>query len=157
MKPLILDYSKWRCGGDSKNRLGEGTTALLNKEGYMCCLGQFSLQLAPLSKKDILNKPYPQDTYKYIPFLTKDLGEAGIVKTSLVPGAVTINDKSDLSPKERIKRLKELFSGYGLEIKVINHNIFSKFASWIRRHILHQTSILDIPMSLSSTEGPSPQ
>jgi hypothetical protein len=34
-KVLTLDYQKWRCGLDDLNKLGEGSTALLNDEGYM--------------------------------------------------------------------------------------------------------------------------
>jgi hypothetical protein len=43
-KKLILDYSKWRCGMDGANSLGDGETALLNDKGFMCCLGMFGKQ-----------------------------------------------------------------------------------------------------------------
>ena len=37
---FIIDKSKWRAGQNSDHQVGEGNTELLNKEGYMCCLGQ---------------------------------------------------------------------------------------------------------------------
>ena len=44
---FTIDVNTWRFGGmrDCKNKHGEGHTYLLNNEGYMCCLGQISLQL----------------------------------------------------------------------------------------------------------------
>jgi hypothetical protein len=60
MKQLFIDYSKWRCGGDSgPNKLGKDETALLNDKGYMCCLGQFSLQLG-CDRQEILNEGQPR-------------------------------------------------------------------------------------------------
>lgn len=40
----VLDYSTWRSGDISVNKVGEGDTNLLNKDGYSCCLGQFAQQ-----------------------------------------------------------------------------------------------------------------
>jgi len=32
MKQLTLDYSKWRCGTEGKNKLGKGATELCNNK-----------------------------------------------------------------------------------------------------------------------------
>ncbi len=64
MKKYILDYSTWRCGDDGVNKVGYGTTMLLNKEGYMCCLGQFCIQEGA-SKEKILEKAEPIDLGDY--------------------------------------------------------------------------------------------
>ena len=47
---FTIDRSKWRCGGDDGK--GWGETQLLNEEGFMCCLGQCSLQ-SGLSEEEI--------------------------------------------------------------------------------------------------------
>lgn len=47
MNTYTIDLAKWRCGDDSDIagcRLGEGTTAMLTANGFMCCLGQFAHQ-----------------------------------------------------------------------------------------------------------------
>lgn len=57
-KTLTLDLKKWRCGGDygvkGESSLGRGETELLNKQGCMCCLGQFAEQ-AGINRKDLRN------------------------------------------------------------------------------------------------------
>lgn len=74
MKTLILKEAKWRCGDVTTNPIkeidgkkveidvcrGKGNTELKNKEGYMCCLGQFTQQLKPGTQ--ILQKSDPSDT-----------------------------------------------------------------------------------------------
>ena len=71
MKKLILDYYKWRCGGDGEGKkgcsLGKGYTQLLNNEGFMCCLGQFSFQLNEnIKEQDILEYGEPGEIDKKI-------------------------------------------------------------------------------------------
>ena len=53
---FVIDYSKWRCGWDSKDSLGMGETYLWNKEGFGCCLGHFGLCLG-ISKESMLGVP----------------------------------------------------------------------------------------------------
>lgn len=125
-KKLILDYSTWRCGGErdtDKYKLGVGDTQLLNGYGYMCCLGQFSLQLKPeLTKSEILNKAFPEDLGYEIDMLTSpDFDyEAGYRNTSLSDDAADINDRTETTPEEKIQELKVLFLLEGYEIDVIN-------------------------------------
>ena len=122
MKKLILDESKWRCGGDSpnpKNRRGKiGTeTQLLNEQGRMCCLGQFSLQLnKKLKKKDILELAEPVELRTDIPPLNERSDYGYIRNTSLSKAAMLINDTEETSVEEKVKKLKELFVENGFKI-----------------------------------------
>lgn len=126
MKKLILDVSKWRCGGEkeSLNRLGEGATNLLNHEGYMCCLGQFALQLGA-TEDNIRNIGVPEETTILIEPLNELLEETDCIEgryynTTLSNEAVTINDDENTTPLAKIEKLKELFANHGYEIDVIN-------------------------------------
>lgn len=124
-KKLILDYSTWRCGGEGKNKLGEGRTALLNYEGFMCCLGQFSLQLgSEITERDLDDEAEPSDMWKLIPYLTipNENGEEefGYYNTQLSNRAMKINDDEKTSVTEKIEQLKELFKEEEFEIEVIN-------------------------------------
>jgi hypothetical protein len=119
---FILDYSKWRCGGDDSNKLGEGETLLLNKEGYQCCLGQFCSQLG-FELGDLYDKTYPSEIEQKqripsIGIFTSDFSDFG--DTDLTDAAVAINDNIDTTPQEKIDALKELFSEHGHTITVIN-------------------------------------
>lgn len=129
MQKLTLDYSTWRCGGNknSENILGEGPTQLLNGKGYMCCLGQFSLQLdEELEPKDIITKGDPADIQKNI-FGLVDMREDDwqeddyiYLNSALSSNAIEINDNEETTPEQKIEKLKELFSSYDFEIDVIN-------------------------------------
>ena len=128
---LILDYSKWRCGGDNKtpNRLGEGDTNMENNEGFRCCLGQFSLQLLPsLKSTDILIAGMPCDLSEPVSLLSYYLEYDGVNEdpnlknTDLAESAIYINDAQTTTPQDKIVLLKELFLKSGFEIEVINQN-----------------------------------
>lgn len=134
MKKLILDYSKWRCGKDSeyyiddatKRALGKGSTLLLNNSGFMCCLGQFSLQLNnSLTEQDILSKATPSDLNKEIPILSVFCAFASspipsYFNSELSQKAIRINDDIDTTIDQKITELKELFATVGYEIEVVN-------------------------------------
>lgn len=135
-KKLVLDYSTWRCGGDTVNinKLGEGNTQLLNRQGFMCCLGQFSMQLNETIANNpqlMLGKGEPYEVEKEIPDLVysdksyrddeSDDYDILYVDSDLSAEAIFINDKCDTTPEEKIVKLKELFDKYDYEIEVINH------------------------------------
>lgn len=130
-KKLILDYSTWRCGGHSENALGKGDTMLLNEDGYMCCLGQFSLQLKPeLSSKRLLHLGVPDEIGEEIPFLATPsnmcdhIDDVGYYQnTQLADEAIAINDNPVTTPEHKIDQLKALFAQVGYEIEVINKPI----------------------------------
>lgn len=125
MKKLILDYSKWRCGLDGDDKLGEGPTELCNSRGYECCLGQFSLQLNPkLTKNDIKGFYEPEEIGVDVDLLTYNLDDNRdeIRNSSISEKAININDDEKTTPEEKIVLLKELFATIDCEIEVINKN-----------------------------------
>jgi hypothetical protein len=124
MKTLTLNYSKWRCGDTGYNQLGMGHTALLNHEGYMCCLGQFCLQLKPAIKEDeIFEEFMPSDLEIHIPLLTKKKGEKSsiyYISTEFSETAMSINDDSHTTPTIKINKLRSLLKKYKYNLRVIN-------------------------------------
>jgi len=123
MNKLILDYSKWRCGKDGENSLGEGSTLLLNDEGFFCCLGLFSPQLNPdITEAELIGTGEPGDLATLVPLLNQewDDGENDLVSTGLSEAAIEINDDDQSTPEKKIAQLKELFAPVGYEIEVIN-------------------------------------
>lgn len=105
---LKIDRSKWRTGGNwGKHRTGEGDTELLNKEGYMCCLGFRCNQLG-VPKKDLLGVSSPRETkWEVIPDLLDDLT---YFNTIFCQDAMSINDDKNLTPKKREERIKKHFA-----------------------------------------------
>lgn len=135
---FILDVKKWRCGGDDNeinaNSLGKGDTEMLNGEGYMCCLGQFSKQLG-VSDRKLLENGGPENVIgEYSTRRMKEKAKSleafvylseirkGYRNTLLSKKAININDDEYTSPKQKIVKLKKLFKEYGHTIKVINEN-----------------------------------
>ena len=119
---LILDVSKWRCGGsgsqvkvagDKGIGLGIGNTRLLNQEGYMCCLGQWISQLHPDIK--ILDVGEPSDLDEPNTFAIKD-GE----NTDFANRAIIINDNERYTVEEKIDGLKQLCTDFKFELEVTN-------------------------------------
>lgn len=120
MKELILDEATWRCGncsGNSNNRRGEGPTRLLNDEGFMCCLGQFALQLDSLLKEDKLNRcSTPSSLNRAIDLLTRVLGNGMVMDSNLSKMAMSINDDSDTTIEQKVEKLSSLFEEFGYKI-----------------------------------------
>lgn len=119
---LILDYSKWRSGGNlcNENGIGKGTTLLLNEEGYMCCLGQFGLQLSTkITEEDINGMGCISGTDKRVLLLTHH-NKGYIDDTRLACDAMRINDDCTTTPQFKIQALRKLFGKKGFKIKVIN-------------------------------------
>lgn len=124
-KYLTLNYATWRSGGDTRlhsclipaNVLGTGQTALLNDEGYMCCLGQFSAQQG-IKKKLLLNVTSP--AYIRVPYLIKNFLLDNGVNSMFSINAMEINDDNKTTPEEKIKLLKVLCKEEGFILRVIN-------------------------------------
>jgi len=116
---VTIDRSKWRCGDDGRERAGVGSTRLLNREGYMCCLGFITRAVYPdLRIQDVL---YPMRLGCIVPGLSekgtfRDCPDA-LIDTELTVRAVSINDSKRLTREGREKQLLELFedSPYALE------------------------------------------
>ena len=116
---LIIDRSKWRTGGDfSNNATGKGDTHLLNKQGFMCCLG-FRCNQMGIPKKDLLDQPTPEhlaESYD-IPDLIKGDDYDGWQDTKFTNEAIRINDDNCITSKEREKAIKEHFATIGVTVQ----------------------------------------
>lgn len=116
---LIIDRSKWRTGGDhSDNTTGKGDTQLLNKQGFMCCLG-FRCNQMGIPKKHLLQQGVPShlaDLYD-IPDLISGDDYDGWEDTKFTDEAVRINDDEYITSKEREKAIKEHFATIGVIVQ----------------------------------------
>ena len=132
-KQSVLDYDKWICGcpnqrlaRDEGNYHGKGLTLLLNDEGFMCCLGQFSSQ-AGVEDKDLLSNGEPEELHRYKSIQVNGLvdsyeNDEGVVirNTCLADSAMTINDYEDSTVKDKARDIKELFEKEGYEVELVN-------------------------------------
>lgn len=109
---LIINRAKWRTGRTEDDFTGKGYTALLNKEGYMCCLG-FRCEQMGIPKKDLLGKSSPQDLCDDwdIPDLVYNTND-----TSFTDQAMRINDMSQ-KEKTREKEITEHFATIGITVE----------------------------------------
>ncbi len=121
VQELTLDCSKWRCGGFGKNTYGQGSTALLNKEGFMCCLGQFGEQLG-VPEDLLLDHHVPSEIDEGYQTLYEQAGllNDSLREESLSDTLVAINDNSFSTPEEKIEQIKETLSKEGITLRVIN-------------------------------------
>jgi hypothetical protein len=124
MEKLVLDYSKWRCGGgvDNSYSLGEGDTRLLNNEGYQCCLGQWCSQIG--MHNELLGKLTPRSLHRHIPFLTENKSrrhiDSSYPDSDLALIAMVINDNPLTTPLQKIEKLKNLLAEHEIQLEVIN-------------------------------------
>ena len=111
---LIINRAKWRTGAKSKAQTGKGDTALLNGEGFMCCLG-FRCHQMGIPKKDLLEITCPfhlSDDWN-IPDLINIFGG----DSEFTCKAIQINDNSKLTSEEREKRITEHFATIGVTVE----------------------------------------
>jgi hypothetical protein len=103
---LKINRSKWRTGSNGFDKTGQGSAALLNREGYMCCLGFRCHQLG-IPKKDLLGCEFPESTgWQVIPDLLTTKGS----NTVFTEEAAEINDNTEMSRTQREQRIKEHFA-----------------------------------------------
>lgn len=122
MKPekLILDYSKWRCGGDGKYHLGSGSTCLLNNDGFSCCLGQWSKQLGAVDS-DIYDKKAPGSIDARVDLYPFTEDWVNIKHNTLLSyDCMHINDDLLTTPDEKIIKLKRRLLQENIQLEVIN-------------------------------------
>lgn len=105
MKTFTIDENKWRSGGEGCNKTGFGPTQLLNKYGYMCCLGMICEQ-SGITKKSMLEIGHPcwLDKSK-IEFLAP-----------ITQSAIIINDDEKCNLEERKSKLTDLFRKKGIQL-----------------------------------------
>jgi len=133
MKKFTINRSIWRCGtlsDDLNKRHGEGETQLLNREGFMCCLGQVCEQ-AGVPKDRLKCIEYPRNLAnnfkEEIEFLIEpssmQIYSNGFSNSELAAAAVSINDNPKITLEKREKALVELFADAGYELEFIGDYI----------------------------------
>ena len=113
-KPILLLTDLNGNYGD--NSKGKGYTNLLNKEGYMCCLGMVCSQLGIPNDK-LLGRENPVDIHVFIPHLTKYSLNNRLLESDLTQEAIFINDNKYTTSKEKEESLITLFKRNGLTIE----------------------------------------
>ena len=122
---FTIPRNKWR-----NSHHGKGSTLLLNKEGYQCCLGFCAEQLG-IERKTLLRKSNPYNLFVYhnhfdpsrifVTGLIVDVQQGFSVEahTPLTNRAITINDSDayDLQLKEQL--LTRLFAENGYELEFV--------------------------------------
>lgn len=122
MEKLIIDRTKWRTGSCGETATGKGDTALLNKEGFMCCLG-FECLRRGFTEDEISGQPEPE-TMIFDDRFEKDrfgdmVNDSGHNK-SWVDQAISINDDILTTLKEKEEKIQKIFAGQGIEVEFIN-------------------------------------
>lgn len=110
---FTIDRSKWRCGTLGAYRQGGGETALLNSEGYQCCLGFICEQLG-INHHKMLNKAFPLEVTGDN-LLTVDASFKS-ANTQFTDSAIEINDTEWIDSSERERRLEMLCGIWGHEL-----------------------------------------
>ena len=120
-KKFIIDRSKWRCGGNTGNpgARGQGSTLLLNSEGYMCCLGQVCTQLGVPDQNllDLMTPIHIEDDFISLPQAV-GLTDGGEDENSdFADEVMKVNDDGSLDDSTREQQLIDMFAeqGYTLE------------------------------------------
>lgn len=127
MTNYVLDVSKWRCGDTSVKALGEGTTHMLNHEGYSCCLGQFALQQGVPSER-LLGVADPEDVARGLcnqiyddAFVSEyDSLYNRMLATELANDLIRINDSHSTSYQEKIVSIRAKLEEHGHSLTVVN-------------------------------------
>ena len=124
MKKFTINRSKWRTGTEGSNKTGIGDTFLLNNEGFMCCLGFYSIQ-AGFGVTDCLNEPYARnivrkrkdkaDSFKKLEMLVHEL-DGEYYHSAFATEAMGINDNKTI-PEQKEIEIKELFAKEGVEVE----------------------------------------
>lgn len=121
---LTLDRSKWICGSPNYNFttlncLGKGNVLLLNEEGYMCCLGQFALELGA-TMSQIYGMGAPSTVIDFNNDLLIDNNNTNHLDSTFSLKAININDDQRTTVEEKIELLTQLCNEYDIKLKVIN-------------------------------------
>lgn len=115
MKTIKINRAKWRTGDFSKFQTGLGTTRLLNKEGYMCCLGFAAQQIKRCPVSKLLGISTPTGLQCKIGELTQRT-EIGITNTKFTSAAMNINDDVLIKRETKEFKLIKLFKQYGYNL-----------------------------------------
>lgn len=123
METLTIDVSKWRTGGvdvRNPNTTGVGPVRLLNKYGYMCCLGFECIRLGTtLDEIKYKCSPDMVITKADISELVH-LSDYGNTEKEFSLKAIQINDDDSITLSERKEKISSHFSTIGVKVEFIN-------------------------------------
>jgi len=125
MTDYVLDTSRWRSGEKSaKNKTGSGVTAMYNKEGFMCCLGQFAQQKG-INLPELRTVADPAELAIEIGYIyDENFVENGDTRsyelTELSRELLNINDDFSITPEKRMQVIKETLEEYGHTLTITN-------------------------------------
>jgi hypothetical protein len=124
MKTITIDRAKWRCGGKENlhSAKGKGDTQLENEQGFCCCLGFATKQIAPMARTLCVGNPMRSVELSgvEIPYLTEQ--RYSLYKGYYIGGTdftfdcMRINDDYRIAQEERERLLIAEFAKQGLEL-----------------------------------------
>lgn len=135
MRSFQIDCEKWVCGvgcgaeteleirryeAEVANRLGRYPSLLLNRFGYMCCLGQISEQLG-VSREVLFGVGLPSGlrVEHNRPIFGLFVNDSN-APTKLAIEAASINDDLATTVEFKIHALKRLFAKHNIKLEFIN-------------------------------------
>lgn len=127
MAIYTLNIAKWRCGKFGPFSWGEGSTQMLNEQGFSCCVGQFAIPKAPVGK--LLHRTTPADAANFGAGAYDEVFVKGVhhySNTSLANNLMTINDNIETSVKEKIQLVRDELKKAGHQLRVINQHLIPK-------------------------------
>lgn len=115
---FVIDTKKWRTGSNGPNKTGEGDTFLLNKEGFMCCLGMCLEQIG-FDHHVLLDVANPANVKSGLDAMKIFRTNVPNMNTDLSVAAMNFNDSPLTTIDEKKEKLIKLFANNGHEIEFI--------------------------------------
>jgi len=117
-KKVRINRFKWRTGEEAPGlHTGEGSTLLLNEEGFMCCLGFAAKQIGKISNEKVMRCGEPDGIGTVISPLTEKNGAGFICNTKFTEDCVTVNDDTKITRKQRERKLIRKFNAAGIDLE----------------------------------------
>jgi hypothetical protein len=109
IKKLIIDRARW------------GQSALLNKDGTMCCLG-FLSKACGVHDEVMLGVAFPRFDWIKEYNINKEFGDRAGVYGGVAGEASKINDDNSISKSEKETKLIELFAKNNINLSFIGEH-----------------------------------
>jgi len=112
-----IDRAKWRTGRYDRDDRRAGRTALLNAEGFQCCLG-FYLESAGIGREVLRNEVYPQGVAGGgidLGWLVDKDGRDSEAAECLIGE----NDCGEITDDQREAAIAELFAEQRIEVEFV--------------------------------------
>lgn len=114
---FTIDRRKWVCGEFGPEPAGIGETAMLNDQGFMCCLGHVARQLGA-DESDFDGAYYPNEVVSDADLsLLRTYDKGSCINTDFSQAAARINDTADIATRvERETALIKCFAEHGHDL-----------------------------------------